>query len=81
VSDEQNQPAKPPAKEKPSGETPEVLSVVAFSYEDPILGGERRELGVVVGVDDQGVDVVPLAGHHVRVAPDAVSRLSIDDLD
>jgi len=58
----------------------DVLDVVDYLHRDPILGGERRELGVVVGVDGQGVDVVPLTGHRVRVKADDVKRLSADDV-
>jgi hypothetical protein len=71
-------PAKPPAPKDKA--TVEVLTVVEFTHEDPILGGTRHDLGVVVGVDDQGVDVVPLAGHRVRVSSDDVARLTADAL-
>jgi hypothetical protein len=79
MSDESNSPAKPPAA--PKDKTPvELLTVVEYSHEDPVLGGARHDIGVVVGVDDQGVDVVPLAGHRVRVSPDDVARLTVDAL-
>ena len=74
---------KPPADPKPPAKSEgsvSVLDVVEYVHHDPLLGGEQRELGVVVGVDDQGVDVVPLAGHRVRVGADKVSRLPVDDL-
>ena len=57
-----------------------VLDVVEYTHTDPILGGERRELGVVVGVDDQGIDVVPLAAHRVRASAGDAKRLSVDDV-
>lgn len=55
-----------------------MLDVVEYDHHDPILGGKRRELGVVVGVDEQGVDIVPLAGHRVRAKADEVTRLTVD---
>jgi hypothetical protein len=73
-------PPKPPSgKDKPA--PVEVLDVVKYIHRDPLLvDGERPELGVVVGVDEHGVDVVPLAGHSVRVGVDEVARLTADSL-
>jgi len=77
--DDQRAAAEKAAAKKAAGEV-SVLDVVEYVHQDPILGGERRELGVVVGVEGQAVHVVPLAGHRVQVTPDDVKRLTADDV-
>jgi hypothetical protein len=72
--------AKAEAEAKAKKAAVGVLDVVEYSHVDPILGGERRELGVVVGVDEQGIDVVPLATHRVRASADDAKRLTVDDV-
>jgi hypothetical protein len=67
---------KPAAKHAPAEVA--VLDVVEYCHRDPILGGERRQLGVVVAVDGQAVDVVPLEGYRVRTTVDDVTRLDVD---
>jgi hypothetical protein len=57
-----------------------VLDVVEYTHTDPILGGEHKELGVVVAIDGEAVHVVPLAGYRVQVTPADVKRLSVDDV-
>jgi hypothetical protein len=57
-----------------------VLAVVQFTHEDPIFNVTRDAIGVVVGIDDQGVDVVPLAGHRLRVNSEDVYPLHADEL-
>jgi hypothetical protein len=84
VSDE-NTPAPAPAPGKAKAATatapPELLTVVQFSHVDPIFDVVREGIGVVVGADDQGVDVVPLAGHRLRVSADDVDQLTAADLE
>lgn len=73
--------AKAEAEAKAKAKTEvEVLDVVEYNHEDPILGGERKELGVVVAIEGQAVHVVPLAGHRVQVTPADVKRLAVDDV-
>lgn len=69
--------AKSPAK--PSAA--DLLDVVEYSHHDPILGRHSRAIGVVVAIDDQGVTVVPLTHHHVRVDPADVTVVTADDAD
>lgn len=58
-----------------------VLDVVEYVHRDPIFGEESRQLAVVVAVDGQAVDLVPLAHYGVRVSPGDVTRLTgvVDD--
>jgi hypothetical protein len=48
---------------------PEVLTVGYFTHRDPILGGSRERLGVVVAVDGDRLHVVPLEHYRVEVDP------------
>lgn len=74
------QPDQPPADPKPVKPKVKVGDVVSFTRTDPILRSEHRGVGVVVGVDDAGVDVRPVERRHLRLAGDEVSAITGEDV-
>lgn len=67
-------------KPAPAPAPVDLLSVVRFTHDSPIHRG-RVGVGVVVAVDDQGVDVIPVSHHRLRLARDAVTVVTADETD
>jgi hypothetical protein len=56
-----------------------VLSVGYFTHRDPILGGERDRVGVVLAVGDR-LQVAPIEHYRIEIDPAEFEPITPDDL-